>query len=97
MWHASVSGQGWHAAPDDAFRVAEAALAGVGDAALGEWREGGALVAGAVHVKRRLTDAERQLHPHVRDVVDIRGTWDSTKRRRAVAPYLPVDWESLEQ
>lgn len=98
MWHASVSGKGWRATPLEAFRVAEAALVGVGDAALGEWREGAAIAAsGAVHLKRRLSDAERRLHPHVRDVVDIRGTWESTKRRRALAPYLSVDWESLEQ
>lgn len=49
VWHASAM---IHNRPD--VKVAMAALDGVGDSALGEWRESGH----AYHIKRRLSVAE---------------------------------------
>ena len=88
VWHVSV-------APVDTalFSVAEArcwayaldALDGVGDPALGEWRERGEI---AVHVRRRLTNRERRDAGNL-DVVDIRGTDEHTRRVLALRPFLP--------
>ena len=68
------------------FARAEYELTGVGDAALGEWREVGAL--GVVHLRRRLSvdEAER-----VGPVVDVRGTWEATKRLNRMRRYLPLE------
>jgi hypothetical protein len=56
------------------WSFAERALDGVGDPALGEWREVGER---AVHLRRRLSDKEaRQVGP----VVDVRGKDDGYRR-----------------
>lgn len=57
----------------DAARIARWALAGVGDAALGEWTDRGT----AFHIKRRLTPQEQQL---VGEPRDIRGTNEEEQR-----------------
>jgi hypothetical protein len=59
-------------------------LDGVGDATLGEWREIGDI---AVHLRRRLTEAEAA---RVGPVVDVRRTKDGMKRRNAMRRYLPA-------
>lgn len=69
------------------WAMAERALLGVGDARLGEWRETGAC---AVHLRRRLTDAERQAVGGLA-VRDIRGLPEERRRLRRLlrdAPYL---------
>jgi hypothetical protein len=71
------------------FRLAAKALDGVGDAARGEWREVGDI---AVHLRRRLDDIEAAT---VGPVVDIRGTWEHTKRVNAVRRYLPEPMRRL--
>lgn len=64
--------------------IAREELAGVGDATLGEWTEQGDV---AVHLRRRLTEAEaRDIGP----VVDVRGTWEGEKRANRVRRYLPA-------
>ena len=85
MWHASA------VTKSGDMRLAEemalAALAGVGDAALGEWREGPRT---AFHVRRRLTAEEAKLAGNL-TVRDIRGTQEERKRFAllfAEAPYL---------
>lgn len=67
------------------FDEALAALNGVGDARLGEWRETGEV---AVHVRRRLTDAERRAAGGL-DVVDIRGTDEHARRVERMRSFLP--------
>lgn len=57
-------------------------LADVGDAAAGEWWEPGDI---ALHLRRRLSAEEAEGI----DVVDCRHTWEGTKRRQAIARYLP--------
>jgi hypothetical protein len=52
---------------------AERALAGLGDPALGEWREW----TGVYHLRRRLTPGEQT---HVGDPVDVRGTPEARTR-----------------
>lgn len=67
--------------------MAERGLEGVGDAQLGEWREVGER---AVHLRRRLSDAEREQAGGL-TVRDVRGTDEERNRIRAVlrdAPYL---------
>lgn len=80
VWHASARGL------DEAvsWAMAERALKGVGDPALGEWREHGS----AMHIRRRLTDAERASVGGM-EVRDIRGTWEEQKRLRAVYAAVP--------
>jgi hypothetical protein len=83
VWHASASAM----TIPTAWAMAERALDGVGDPALGEWREESTR---AVHLRRRLSDAERELGGGL-VVRDIRGTDEERNRRRAVlrdAPYL---------
>lgn len=60
--------------------MAERALQGVGDAQMGEWRESGRN--GIVHIRRRLTDAERLRAGKGRrlTVRDIRGTQEEVRR-----------------
>jgi hypothetical protein len=65
--------------------VACLALVGVGDAALGEWREIGDV---AVHVRRRLTAAEMR-YAGIAAVVDVRGTDEFTRRVQRMRPFLP--------
>lgn len=69
-----------------AEQMALAALEGVGDAALGEWREKGM----AFHIRRRLTADELKLAGNL-TVRDIRGTTEEKKRFAllfADAPHL---------
>lgn len=63
--------------------IAEKALHGVGDPALGQWWEDGEI---AVHLRRRLTEAEAA---QVGPVVDVRGTWEGRKRMQRVQKFLP--------
>lgn len=82
MWHASVSG----ISHEHSLAAALAALRGVGERALGEWRErGGGTV---VHVRRRLSAPEAAL---VNPLRDIRGTPEQAQRIAALltdAPHL---------
>lgn len=83
MWHASASA----ATAATAWALAGRALLGVGDASLGEWREVGKR---AVHLRRRLSDAERELAGGL-DVRDIRNKREEYDRLRALfadAPHL---------
>ena len=84
VWHASAR------AADEAtaWAMAERALAGVGDASLGEWREHGN--GGTVHLRRRLS-ADERIAAGGLDVRDIRG--DAEERARLgtllrAAPHL---------
>lgn len=73
MWHASgraVSGSRFATR-----RIVRHALAGVGDAAAGEWVEEGGR--GTLHLRRRLSVAEAALVGVVRD---IRGTAEERER-----------------
>jgi hypothetical protein len=69
--------------PEPLLAIANVALAGVGDDTLGWWIEVGDI---AVHLRRRLSLAEAV---GVGPVVDVRGTWEMTKRLNAVRRYLP--------
>lgn len=64
---------------------ARSALAGVGNAALGEWTE---WTGYGFHVRRRLTAAE--MAP-IGPVVDIRGTTEALERFHRVEKYLPPE------
>ena len=75
--------------PEPLFRLAAQALIGVGDVTRGEWREVGDI---AVHLRRRLSDIEAAT---VGPVVDIRGTWEHTKRLNRVRRYLPEPMQKL--
>lgn len=84
VWHASAR------AADEAtaWALAERALEGAGDAALGEWRERGR--GGTMHLRRRLTDEERALAGGL-GVRDIRGQDEERQRLGALlraAPHL---------
>jgi hypothetical protein len=57
-------------------------LAGVGDAALGEWEEYGSR---AFHLRRRLTTAEQRMTGPTRD---IRGTAEARERYARMDPRL---------
>lgn len=91
MWHASISDAPWRDArnPEALFPLAEVALTGVGDAALGEWREIGDI---AVHLRRRLTASEAA---GIGPVIDVRGTWEHTKRLNRIRRYLPERLQRL--
>jgi len=68
--------------------MAERALQGVGDPALGEWREDGNR--GVVHIRRRLSAEERASAGNL-GVRDIRGSNEERARLRALfrdAPHL---------
>jgi hypothetical protein len=65
------------------WRVAEAALVGVGDAAGGEWREE---IERSLHLKRRLTADEWGAKAWG---MDYRGTWEGQKRLQRVLKYVP--------
>lgn len=73
-------------APARLFDVAFLALVGVGDAALGEWQEVGAV---AVHLKRRLKASEIR-YARIEAVVDVRGTEEFTRRVQRIRPFLPA-------
>jgi len=68
-----------------AWRLAERALAGVGDATLGEWREIGSRT---VHLRRRVSDAERASLGGL-EVRDVRGTDEERQRIDNVFREVP--------
>jgi hypothetical protein len=68
------------------FEIAMNELRGVGDAAVGEWREIGEI---AVHLRRRLTPREMD-RGRIAGVSDIRGTAEHQRRIEALQPYLPT-------
>lgn len=82
MWHASGNG----GRVNVSRRIARQALAGVGDARLGEWEEVGSRE--IVHVRRRLSLAEQEAFelPQVRD---IRGTVEQGERIAALLTQAP--------
>lgn len=84
MWHASVKtfSPGHVLAREKAI----AALAGAGDAALGEWFEVGNN--DVFHVRRRLSEDERKL-AHNLQVRDIRGTPEEKGRMSALLYECP--------
>jgi hypothetical protein len=69
-----------------AWALAERALNGVGDPALGEWREDGRH--GIVHLRRRLTDAERRRAGGL-GVRDIRGSGEERARLARLFREVP--------
>jgi hypothetical protein len=83
VWHVSASAVN----EPTAWAMAERALQGVGQAALGEWREHGQR---AVHIRRRLSDEERERAGGL-GTRDIRGTAEEEQRFHALladAPHL---------
>jgi hypothetical protein len=69
--------------PDAELRaLAFAALAGVGDADLGEYEEA---TGRAFHLRRRLSAAEAEL---VGPVIDVRGTPEGERRLEAMRRFL---------
>lgn len=87
MWHASVApARGAQYGNDTLRKIAIQALAGVGDAAAGEWEEIGAV---AFHLRRRLTEAEALL---VGPVIDVRGTRDGQHRCARIQRYVARSW-----
>lgn len=74
VWHASARA----GSESVAWGLAERALRGVGDPALGEWREAGS--PGFVHLRRRLTAGERAMSRGALQVRDIRGTPEQQQR-----------------
>lgn len=85
MWHASISSR-LIVPQRELWRVAEHELRGVGDAALGEWRETGDV---AVHLRRRLTEKEMR-QARIEGVLDVRGTPEHTRRVDLMRPHLPA-------
>jgi len=71
--------------------IAVAALTGVGDARLGEWREGTRM---AFHLRRRLTRREMAMG-HIDDVIDIRQTDEAARRIQRIRPFLPPPLATL--
>lgn len=83
VWHASVAPLAPALVSQDSLRsVALAVLAGVGDPNH-EWEERGTI---AYHVRRRLTAAEAET---TGPVLDVRGTWEATKRQNRMRRVLP--------
>jgi hypothetical protein len=83
VWHASAAPFGVVPVRSHLRDCALAALEGVGDASLGEWED---WTGRAFHVRRRLTDEERD----GLEVVDVRGTPEAERRLRAVQRFLPA-------
>jgi hypothetical protein len=81
VWHVSVASPG---IPIKGVLEAECErqLAGVGDAALGEWREWSGRV---FHLRRRLNAREQR---EVGPVVDVRGTAEARRRAERLGPLL---------
>jgi hypothetical protein len=73
------------------WEIAEHELRGVGDAALGEWREVGDV---AVHLRRRLTDHEMRVGA-IADVCDVRHTDEHVRRIERVRPFLPLSMQGI--
>lgn len=67
------------------FEIADQELRGAGDAKLGEWHEVGDR---AVHLRRRLTEKEMH-YAGIREVCDVRGTEEFTRRIQRIRPFLP--------
>ncbi len=87
VWHASARA----ANESVGWALAGRALEGVGDPSLGEWREAGSPGSGVVHIRRRLTDAERRASRGALRVRDIRGSEEERRRLSDLlrdAPYL---------
>jgi hypothetical protein len=82
VWHASISSQATVKIPQLLEVEALRQLAGVGDAAFGEWRE---FTGFAFHLRRRLSGREQRF---VGPVVDIRCTVEA----RARAARVPEAW-----
>jgi hypothetical protein len=77
--------------PSDLFAIALAALRGVGDPTLGEWREVGTR---ACHVRRRLSGVEAA---RVGPVRDLRGDRESLTRLWRALQWLPAPfWPMAE-
>lgn len=86
MWHASVSPIGGVPTSRNTaqlFDLATAALRDVGDATAGEWREVGDK---AVHLRRRLTEAEAAPIGPVRD---LRGSPEARGRLFRASQWMP--------
>lgn len=66
--------------------MAYSALMGVGDGALGEWREKG--MSGVFHIRRRLTMNECKIGGDL-VMIDIRGTNEERRRFEVVAREHP--------
>jgi hypothetical protein len=88
VWHASIAPQGVVLAEATLRRFAFAALAGVGDAKLGEYEE---YSGRAFHLRRRLSLDEQAM---VGEVVDVRGTPEAERRLRPVRHLLPEGWSA---
>lgn len=86
VWHASIAPRRIRLSPKLLEERALAALEGVGDATLGEWREMGAV---AFHIRRRTTPEESAI---VGELRDIRGTAEVTERLRPVRHLLPAGY-----
>jgi hypothetical protein len=86
VWHVSISWRepGVSLTALRARALAEEELRGVGDSTLGEWFEEGDL---AWHLRRRLRAEEAAF---VGPVLDVRKTWEATKRCNAIKRYLPA-------
>ena len=81
VWHASVGGGEF--APHVLRHLAYDALAGVGDARLGQWEDDRPI---AFHLRRRLSAEEEKL---VGPVLDVRGTDEARLRLRQAMEDLP--------
>lgn len=90
MWHASGRGS----TESLSWALAERAMHGVGDPALGEWREVGR--DGVMHIRRRLTDQERKQAGDLQ-VRDIRGTEEEARRLRRLLRDAPQLRSILER
>jgi len=91
VWHASVSPHLLSLALPQLWKIAEHELQGVGDPALGEWREVGEK---AVHLRRRLTPAEMR-SGGIATVWDVRGTVEHVLRIERMWPYLPPEMRTI--
>lgn len=87
VWHASAAPIGGIPVKDILRRISLAALRNVGDPQLGEWEE---WTEKAYHIRRRLSRVEQL---SVGDVIDIRGTEESTRRLDVVRHLLPAGWD----
>jgi hypothetical protein len=90
VWHASVSLLTSKRLPSVQESFARMELAGVGDAALGEWLE---MPGTVLHLRRRLTHAEAAI---VGPMCDVRGTPEHDRLARKVLrwqhPSIPKDF-----
>lgn len=82
VWHVSVASRGIPYGRAVLEAQAERELQGLGDPALGEWRESSGWV---FHLRRRLNAAEQV---HVGPVLDVRGTDEARRRARQLGRFL---------